>query len=360
MSRIVSARALSFIAACLAVSSNSAFAFGADEFLPAPANAKPGECYTRTYVKAKYTTVAEKVLVKEPSRKFVITKPEYQTVTERVLVSEGGKRHILVDSEGVPLPKNSGAKIIINSQGHLEILGGYKRKVSKRVLVKAASERIVAVAPVYKTIKDRILVQPARTAWKLTKANDIYGAAVAKSNSGSPVTRINQKTGEVMCLVNIPAEYRTVSRRVVETAASTRMIQEPAQYKTIVKTVIEPIAIKEITTGPVYTEYTKRIMTQPSEQREVNVPAEYTTVTKKVLSQEEGVQWVSVLCQANITQDKIKEVQRALREKGGYRGPIDGLVGAGTMKAIAAYQGKANLIEAGLTIQTLKSLGVEH
>lgn len=360
MSRFATFKLAGFSALCLtALNPTTALAFGEDEFLPAPANAKPGECYTRTYLKAQYSTVDEKILVQEPARKFEITPPVYQTVNERVLISEGSKRMILVDSEGVPLPKNSGAKISVNAQGHLEIVGGYKRKVTKRVLVKPAYEKVIAVAPTFKTIKDRILVQPARTGWKLSKANDIYGPAVARRN-GAPVTRINQTTGEVMCLVKIPATYKTVLRKVVSTPAATRVVNVSAEYKTIVKTVTEPVSIKEITTGPVYAEYTKKVLAQPGEQREINVPAKYMTVSKKVLSREEGVQWVSVLCQANITKDKIKEVQLALKKRGEYRGPIDGLIGGGTMRAITAYQKKKRLIEAGLTIETLTSLGVVH
>ena len=70
------------------------------------------------------------------------------------------------------------------------------------------------------------------------------------------------------------------------------------------------------------------------------------------------VEWRSVLCETNTSPGVIRRLQTALRGAGYDPGPIDGVLGGGTMAAVRSYQQDKNLSTGGLTIETMNSLGV--
>jgi len=63
-------------------------------------------------------------------------------------------------------------------------------------------------------------------------------------------------TGDIMCLVEIPATYKNVSKRVVKSAATTRTVKIPAEYKTV----------------------TKQVEATPASTRTVSIPAKYKNI----------------------------------------------------------------------------------
>lgn len=107
----------------------------------------------------------------------------------------------------------------------------------------------------------------------------------------------------------------------------------PAEYKTVA--VVKPI---EVPKGE-------------------NLPVLYQTVTEKVKVTDEQTRWEEVLCEQEMTDCRIFEIQRSLT-RGGYNpGPIDGVVGKQTMAAVKAFQKDFNLTVADyLTVETVNAL----
>lgn len=61
-----------------------------------------------------------------------------------------------------------------------------------------------------------------------------------------------------------------------------------------------------------------------------------------------------------LSQEKIKEIQEALKEKGQYQGEVDGVFGATTQQALREFQQKENLQVTGrVDKETAQALGVE-
>ena len=61
-----------------------------------------------------------------------------------------------------------------------------------------------------------------------------------------------------------------------------------------------------------------------------------------------------------LASETIRKIQSALRQRGFYEGPVDGIVGPATERAIAAYQQRHGLSQAAaLELQTLQSLITE-
>ncbi len=92
------------------------------------------------------------------------------------------------------------------------------RMVEKRVMVKDASFRMEGVPAVYKWEEEQVVDKLAHTIWK---------------KGAGPIQRIDESTGEIMCLVEVPETYKTIRRKVLATPATTRRIEIPAEYKIV-------------------------------------------------------------------------------------------------------------------------------
>ena len=284
-----------------------------------PPHAKPGECYARVWVPPKYKTVTEKVLKKEASSRYEVIPAKYKTVKKRVLVKEAYEKLKLVPAK-------------------------YKW-IEEKVLVKPAGEKIVTIPAKYKTVTEKVIDKPAHTVWK---------------KGTGPIQRIDEATGEIMCLVEVPATYKTITRKVLVEPAKTKVIKTPPVYKTVKKRVVaEPEHTVKVTVPAQYKTITVTEMVSPPQTKAIEIPAVYTTVTRKEKISDGHMEWRSILCQTNMTRDRIAQIQRALKARGFDPGPIDGVIGPETMAAVRAFQRKNNLpVDKYLNIATVRALGV--
>lgn len=312
--------------ASLKSSGNSSI--GSDALVPA--NAKPGECYARVTQPAQFKTVQEKILAAEASEKVKVIPATYRTVQEKILSEEAYTK--------------------------LEVIPATYKTVTERILVKPAGKRVTTVPAKYKTVTERIKVRDAYTAWK-PGGNVI--AVGSNALGGTILQNRTSTTGEVMCLVEVPAEYRTVSKRVQVSAAQTRETEVPAVYKTVKKRVVDqPARTREVTVPAHYHTITKTVEATPASVQRTPVPETYKTVTKTVEAAPARTVWTSVLCDVNTTPDVVTRMQRALKSAGHYGGPIDGVVGSQTRRAISSYQSAQGVQSDILTIDSAKKLGI--
>ena len=323
---------------------------------------EPGSCFVEHYQSATWRTELQRVLTAEASTRIEVEPAVYETREERVVVRE-------------------------------------------------ASTEIVDVPAVFRTETEQVLVEPARSVWKPGRG---------------PIERIDDTTGEIMCLIEIPARYESVARTVLDTPATTETVEVPAEYETVeVRRLVTPARQRRVEVEPEYTtvEVERRVedaaftwlaagadappgseptgsraclVERPAEYRTVarrvvasdatvevsEVPAEYRTVavqrleapasvrreripervetvTTRVEVRPSGLAWRPVLCETNMTPDIVADLQRALAREGFDPGPPDGVVGRGTLEAIEAYQAERALDRGGITYQTLQALNVE-
>jgi len=235
--------------------------------------ASPGECYTRVFVPAEYSQVSEQVLVKDASSRYETKSARYEWVEEQVLVQE-------------------------------------------------ASTRLEEIPARYEWTEEQILVKAAHTVWKKGRG---------------PVERIDQSTGEIMCLVEVPAEYRTVRKQVLVEKASTRVVQIPAVYETV----------------------KVQKLVAPAHEELIEIPAEYSSVTRWVKTSDGYMEWRQVMCETNLSYNHVRQIQKALHDAGHHPGPIDGVIGYQTLAAVESYQQQKGLAVGGLTHETVSSLGVK-
>ncbi len=283
-----------------------------------PPKAKAGECYTRVFIPATYKTETGQLLKREASERLVTIPAKYEWVEERVMIHAASER--------------------------IEVVPATYGWVQERVLVKEASTRLEIVPPVYEDVSEQVLVKPAHTVWK---------------KGTGPLQRVDHATGEIMCLVEVPAVNKTVTKRVMKTPATTRSVEIPAEYSTVRKRVVKTPATTRTVQLPAQfkTVRVRKLVAPPQTKRSV-IPAQYQTVTRRTKVTDESMAWRPVLCQTNITPSVVTSIQQALHRAGHDPGPIDGMIGKQTRTAIEAFQQAKGLPRGGLTFDTLKALGV--
>ena len=314
--RAASAAASSSAAASGAASSSSA---GGDLL---PPNAKPGQCFARVQVAPAFATSTETVQRAEGYNKIKVIPAVYGTEKKTVLVKEA------VDVISV-IPAVYGTS-------------------SEKVLVSPPITKIKRVPAVYGSESTKVLVKPAHSVWK---------------KGSGPITKVDSSTGEIMCLVEVPASYRTITKRVLKTPETTKsVVVKAAAYKTVKTRVVkEPARTVTKTVPAVYKTVTVKKLVKEATTTSVAVPPVYETIKKTAKVKDGYSQWAPVLCKTNVTGNIVRQIQSALNAKKYQAGPADGVYGGKTTRAVRKFQADKGLSGNGqLTLEVVDALGVKY
>jgi len=325
-------------------------------------NVEPGACFVEHFFEPTLQDIPTKILVSEATEKLsvedavlkeevvtVTTKPAFtrlvevpptfKDVIEKVQVSTATKQwetecgaveqvdHMtgetlcLVD---VPPQFEEVATKVIDIPALITKVekAAETETVDTQVLVSDAVEVRDEIAEVYDSIDRQRVSKPARYSWLAQGQKPAFGA---------------KPTGRTACFVETPAKIAEYTRKVVKTPGRFVAKQIPAKTSTV--------EIEELVTEAISTPY--------------NEPAEFSSVERRIKISDPRLEWQPVLCQVNISEDIIAQVQKALTQEGFEPGPIDGVMGRGTTRAISLYQQANQIADGGLTMETLEKLGVD-
>jgi virulence-associated protein VagC len=273
-----------------------------------PPNAKAGECYAKVVIPAKYKAFEEKVLIQEASEKISIIPAKYQWNEKKVEITPESKKLITVPARYKTITKKIEVKPStrswhINLKPHSapvskEILVAAKIKgvdfknstpgscfkeyyttekykiitekvviqeertknqitpakyemIEKTIEIKPASKKTITIPASYEYKEDKILVEKAKTVWK---------------KGINPAQKLNGATGEIMCLVKVPAKYKIIKKKVVKTPASTKVVEVPAVTKTFkIKKLIAKASTKSIIIPAITQDIEKKVLDKKSE-----------------------------------------------------------------------------------------------
>jgi len=288
-----------------------AFSQQIDNTLTLP-DAQPGECYAKVITPPQFETTTEEVVVQEASERIETIEAEYKTVEKTILIKEGAKVLAVTDpvyeeqvdrvqiraSERLwttsigdsshptsPASLDAIAKSGVNLDSvtsdscfieyYLE--AKYETR-SSRVLVKEASEKITVVPPQFETVQERVEVKEAST--QVVDVPAVYrteteSVLVEPSRNVwqhcGLLERSDSTAGEIMCLVEVPERFETLTKTVLDKPATTKTISIPAVYETIeVQKLVEPA--KEV---------------------KEEIPAEYETINERVKVADAMFFWVA-------------------------------------------------------------------
>ena len=117
---------------------------------------------------------------------------------------------------------------------------------------------------------------------------------------------------------------------------------------------------KDVTPAVIET-VTEQVLLQPAQVRgdgTVEEPAIYKTETRQAIVQERRVTWFETPCASVQTPDFVASVQRALKVRGLYRGPVTGKMDARPRAAVRAYQKPEGLDSGILSLAAARRLGL--
>lgn len=284
-----------------------------------PPNAKPGECYARAYIPSTESVETRRFLSKEATEKLQIVPAVYEWVDETVEVATEAAK--------------------------LEIIPAKYENRTTTIVVEPEKTRRRIEPAVYETVVERIKVRDAYTTWK---------------KGAGPIQRYDDATGEIMCLVTVPAEFKERKKQVIKTPP--RVVTEtiPAKTKTVtVRTMVErPRTVTKVIPAKSQTVKVHKLV-NPASVRRVKIPAVYENYSEVVAGKAGGMEWRPILCETNASKELVTDLQVKLQKLGHYPGPIDGIIGRNTMAGVRIYQKAKGLATGEITLETLKSLGVK-
>ena len=156
-----------------------------------PQAANSGSCFAKVWNEPKYTTVPQRRLVQEAGERTEVLPARYEKAQETVIVTPASKKYRTIPAQ--------------------------YETVTEKQLVRPAYVRTDTIPATYDITEEKVLVKAAYKTWKPGKMTNIQ--------------RVDEN-GQILCLVDVPAEYKTVTKREQRTQEQTRNIQVPAEYST--------------------------------------------------------------------------------------------------------------------------------
>lgn len=219
------------------------------------------------------------------------------------------------------------------------------REVIEQVLVKPEFIRSEVVPAVFEEVYKTVEVEAART-----ELEDCKAAGVRFSDSG---------TARTLCARLISAKTTDIKVNRLVRPASTQEIVVPAEYKQVTRWVLErpakaiPIDVAAQTRALAVKNIVQAEMVaariEPEERRRLSAT--------KFAGQPQLIT-VPAVCDHELNEAMITAVQLALSGAGHSPGAIDGQLGKQTIAALLEYQYSNGLAYGALTYESLDSLGV--
>lgn len=285
-----------------------------------PENAETGRCYARMLAPPEYIDRIEKRMIKEASERVDIKPAKLAWFDEQVVVKE--------------------------ERLQLSVVPATYKWVNERteVLPERSRQVLVRVAE-YQTIVESVLSTPEERVWKPGRGG---------------VEKINEETGEIVHLVMVPAQYRSIEKQFLKSPAQYQKVIDPAEFEVVRKRVVDvpEHTITERVPAVYKTVKVQRIV-EPEEEIREPIEAEYKDFGYREKTQDARLEWRMIPCAKELNKERIYKVQRALRALEYDTGGVDGVLGTYTQKAINDYQKAKGLATSRLSIETLEALGIE-
>jgi hypothetical protein len=261
-----------------------------------PPNAQPGQCFAKVLVPEVTETYTEQVLVS----------PE-KTVTKVIPGTCGYEDKTVVVREP--------------SFEYVTIPATYKT-VTETVVVKPGGSHTETIPPVYETVTEQILVRDGYTVWRPGSTvagyngGDSYGggktdyvapppsayagtgAAPNPAYGGLPTKVL--ATGEVLCLVQVPPEYKTITKQVLKVPGRIVEVPYPPETTVVSRQVVDIPAHVEKKEIPGETKIIKIKVCTPDQTQTATIPPEYKTVTKIKTISPSKFEWKTVDCKTDV------------------------------------------------------------
>jgi len=198
-----------------------------------PITAKAGQCFTKSFYPPEFTktirtTSTKRVLIRKESIIQKVIPAKYEWIENRVKISDG-------------------------------------------------KEKIVTTPAIYKTVYEKILVEPAKQTWRKNlklNAKKAFNSCV-QSASSLGVNISNAKEGSCFYEHYKAEKYITTTEKILASEASSKIVSTPAKYRT----------------------YTKKIVIDSTNTKLIPIKAKYKKVKENVVVAPARMEWTKTTCQ---------------------------------------------------------------
>jgi hypothetical protein len=228
-----------------------------------------------------YKEVEETVEIRPATTRTETIEPQYRTEVEHVLVRPEVMRYVPIT---LPMRPVAEKRLREAATTRIEELPPITQTVVEPVEVRPATVRKVEVPAAYEIVTEQVKVRDAYREWRRGKAwvgqalevvplrgfvvdptGEFKGAKVADRSlvpaatggvsrglvdAGMTRADNSQLEDDVMCLVEVPAQYQTVTRQVLKAPATTSDVAVPAEYKNVTKQVVVREGITRVVPVP--------------------------------------------------------------------------------------------------------------
>lgn len=281
---------------------------------------EPGQCMVYAQIKPRPSVHAIEVTIKDSSNKIRVTpaqlKRGYQQVETR---------------EGVITYKIEPATF---------------KQVTEEVMIKPEVTKVEVLPALYEKKTERIKIQDRQTVLEPCQA---AGSRYAKGTSVS-----------AFCAKEIPAQYKTVEVEELVRGERTMTYTEPAEYKTVTRWVVDqPARAIEVQEQAEIEQLMVQHIVRDTQIFEDQTPAQTKALSVTEYEGEPQIVVRRAVCDNELSRDLVIQVQKKLAQAGYNPGPIDGLVGKRTIASLADYQLQHRLAIGAFTYETLEEMGIQ-
>lgn len=289
---------------------------------PAPAEhgIEAGQCWVYAQVKPRPVQRSLEIVVKDSVNKISVTPAQLRDGFTQVVTREGTKTYRIEPPT-------------------------YK-EVSEQVMVRPEVTRYVVVPAVYEEREETVTLEEAKTVLDTCRTAG---------------TRYAQNTGVMaFCAREVPAKQEVIKVKELVEPETVQAEIEPAEYKTITRWVVDtPAQAIEEAIDPELIELATAEMIKPVQATQVILPE----VKKEMqVTRFEGTARIvsrQAVCDSDITAELITKVQYSLARRGFSPGRVDGLLGTRTLGGLTAFQEANGLAVGALTLESLAALEVD-
>jgi len=235
-----------------------------------PPVARPGQCFARVLVPAQFETYQERVEVAPPRHEVHVTAAVFQwDERQEVVIPEHLERHVIPPTY---------------------------REITETVVVRPASVREDYVPPVFGTQMRQVVVRPAHTEWRRRLVGP-DGPLPADTATDSDLDARAEATGEIVCLVEVPAEVETVPQTVQIQPGHTVEVPIPAETRQITREVVDQPEHEVDTVVPaVYRTVRYRRLVTPERTDVIDTPPLFETRERRRLVVPVHREWRLITC----------------------------------------------------------------
>lgn len=326
-------------------------------------DAKPGMCFYEHYKPATIKKNQERILITEATetlevvpasfkagKQEIIVKPNYNNYVTTPASFKSEEQKVLVEPAKSVWKKGKGlVQKVDNVTGEImcrvEIPAVYK-EFSRQVVQKPAAAAVIPVPQSMKSIDTALLDKDAQEVRKPIPAT--YETVETFEKVGEPAyswaankpgddAELGKHTGKVVCLKDTAPVVKTFEQTMVKTPGRFEAKELAAVY--------EDVAVKKLVSNAVITR--------------TPIPAKTQTFSKTIKTADARLEWRAVLCETNVSTQAISSIQKALGDRGYKIGKTPGVIDQEMFSAIEQFQKDENLAQGGLTLSTIKALGLE-